>query len=215
MGQLLKLPFAEEPGSRVQAIKRHEAAAEKLQGQADTHRWMAAKLIAEELADGKSQRDLAAEIGKSKVHVQRMKKLWEVFGPLGDQERPPFNTAYHSAEVRGREAGELRIPSVEAMVTTFVDHPEMAELVQSALRRAAELRRKDEDSPENARARMTKAMERAVHLYSSIMQRATRFAEDYRPEDREAGEKVAAGLEAAADLIRVRMKEAEEEAAQS
>jgi len=73
----------------------------RLEKLADDSQWEAARLIAEELADGKTQQKLAGEIGRSQPHVSYMAKTWREFYNLGYNERPPFNDAYHSPEVRG------------------------------------------------------------------------------------------------------------------
>ena len=57
-----------------------EADAELYEGQANECRWNAAELIAAELKSGKSQRQLAEEIGKSQKHVFRANTLWKRHG---------------------------------------------------------------------------------------------------------------------------------------
>ena len=83
---------------RITAIIQAEHDADKLQAESDALRWQAAELIAAELADGKSFRALAAEIGKSVGHVQRM----AVCGRIPGDTRPLFNEAYQAA--KGRKA---------------------------------------------------------------------------------------------------------------
>lgn len=80
---------------RVQQIIEHEAAADELAAASDAHRWEAARLIADELAAGKSQRQLAAEIGKSQTHVSRMARVWEARESLETQPGA-FNEAYQA-----------------------------------------------------------------------------------------------------------------------
>ena len=65
---------AELVPERVDQIIQHEAAADQKASEAEEHRWEAARLISEELADGKSQVRLADEIGKSETHVRYMRK---------------------------------------------------------------------------------------------------------------------------------------------
>ena len=84
---------------RVQQIIELEAAADKLNEEYESNRWETARLYSEELAAGKSQRALAAEVGKSKTHVYCMAKCWEVEGERSLKR--PFNTVYNSTEVRG------------------------------------------------------------------------------------------------------------------
>jgi hypothetical protein len=83
---------------RVQRIISVEKAAERYDELADGCRWEAARLISEELADGKSQVRLAEEIGKSQAHVSYMAKTWRY--NLGYSDRPSFNEAYHSPAIR-------------------------------------------------------------------------------------------------------------------
>src|SRR5579863_1373665 len=70
---------------------------------ADVLHWKAAELIAAELADGKSQRELAHEIGKSQPHVNRMVRCWRLRDTHGYQS---FGELYHSPEVRGPSAAK-------------------------------------------------------------------------------------------------------------
>lgn len=81
---------------RVHEIIQHEHQADDLVAEADEHRWEAARLIAEELAQGKSQRQLASEIGKSLRHVQLMATVHGDY--LGSHDRPAFNQAYQDAK---------------------------------------------------------------------------------------------------------------------
>jgi hypothetical protein len=80
-------------------IARVTKEADQLRQQADEHRWEAARLISEELADGTSQRELARQIGKSQAHVRDMARVWEIWGRSAS--RPPFNLAYNAPQVRG------------------------------------------------------------------------------------------------------------------
>jgi hypothetical protein len=86
----------EEAGlTRVEAIRELERMADDLTGEAeraryeavqmdrtaDSMRWDAAHLIAEELKEtGKSQRQLAREIDKSHTHVRKMALVWRLHG---------------------------------------------------------------------------------------------------------------------------------------
>jgi hypothetical protein len=91
----------DSPGDdRVAEIISHERQADDLSAQSDGHRWEAARLISEELPDGKSQRQLAAEIGKHHSHVQRMAKCW-TWRLKSPGETRTFNQVYNSPEVRG------------------------------------------------------------------------------------------------------------------
>jgi hypothetical protein len=85
----------------------------RLEKRAESDLWDIARLISEELADGKSQRQLAREIGKGQTHVSYMAKTWALFGDhLGDQS---FNEVYHSPEVRGAPQPE---PTAQPEPTT-------------------------------------------------------------------------------------------------
>lgn len=66
----------------------------------DQLRWTAARLIAEELTTGKTQRQVAEEIGKSVTHVNFMNQVWRVY--LGKQERS-FHSCYQEVKRRPRE----------------------------------------------------------------------------------------------------------------
>jgi len=90
---------------RIAEIKRLEAEAPGLLAPWEANRWATAELYAQELAAEKTLRGLAAEISTDQVpvshtHVRYMAKIWQIFGNLGFQDRPPFNEAYHSEEVR-------------------------------------------------------------------------------------------------------------------
>lgn len=82
------------PLSNIEQIIQHEADAERLEADADGHRWEAARLISEELATGKPQRQLAREINKSQSHVSKMKAVWEKYGTDSPENRPAFQDAY-------------------------------------------------------------------------------------------------------------------------
>lgn len=70
--------------------------------------WKSAELISLELAGGTKTRELAGLLGyKSHTTVIYKARTWEKFGLLGDQ-RPSFNEAYHSPEVRGVPAPQPR-----------------------------------------------------------------------------------------------------------
>lgn len=86
---------------RVARIKFCETEAQKLYENAEALQWEAAELIATELAEGKTQRELAKEIGKSQMHVSYMSRIWKIkLENPGVQERS-FNDLYQ--EVKGRK----------------------------------------------------------------------------------------------------------------
>lgn len=89
--------FGEVLTPRVQQIIR-------LEREADDAQWEAARLIAEELAEGKSQRQLAREIGKSQGHVRFMNRCWTLRGEYYSiHPRPSFGEFYNSSFVRAAE----------------------------------------------------------------------------------------------------------------
>jgi hypothetical protein len=69
-----------------------------LQQRTEADQWEAARLIFEELESGKTQRELAGEIGKSLAHVSYMAATWRRSVHLGEQDRPAFNEAYHDRQ---------------------------------------------------------------------------------------------------------------------
>ncbi len=104
---------------RVVEIIECEKQAEQHEAIADDFRWKAAELIAAELAAGKTQRQLAAEIGKDHRHIGRMNRVWQRFGDLGPQERPAFNEAYQQAKRAEADADEDRRRTAVAYQTTL------------------------------------------------------------------------------------------------
>src|SRR5258706_10246459 len=88
------------PVNNVEEIIRLEADADKLDSEASDLRWKAAELIHAELQTGKSQAQLAMEIGKSQAHVSYMARCWDYH--LSYNVRPHFNTLYNSPLIRGR-----------------------------------------------------------------------------------------------------------------
>lgn len=83
--------------SRVELIIHHEAEADRKEQEVSSLRWEAARLISEELATGKSHRQLAGEIGKSHVHVGAMARVWRDHGGNPDYQDRPFNALYRLA----------------------------------------------------------------------------------------------------------------------
>jgi hypothetical protein len=104
-------PSAGRPGDLSPQTTGHPSTRPGLERQSEESQWEAARLIAEELAEGKSQRQLANEIGyRSHVTVGYKAQTWRTFGHLGDQERPSFNEAFHSPEVRGGQPKPAPLP---------------------------------------------------------------------------------------------------------
>lgn len=114
--------------SRVEEIIKAEAEADRLQNETDAWHWLAAELIAAELDEGKSQRQLAREIGKSHQHVSRMVRCWhlKVTNPT---QALDFNQVYNSPEVRG-EPKDLQ--------SVYDDPPRMTNTEAAQLIRNAE-----------------------------------------------------------------------------
>lgn len=107
MSAALRLVGDQSELTRVQQIIEDEAAADQLDkaiaeqtAERDMRRWRAAENIAAELADGKTQRQLAEEIGKDHRHVGRMAQVWREFGDHGPQERS-FDSYYQEVK-RGK-----------------------------------------------------------------------------------------------------------------
>lgn len=94
-------------------IKWCEAEADRLSASADALRWEAAELIAAELESGKTQRQLAEEIGKHHTHVGFMSRVWDKFGYLGIQGRPGFNGAYQQVKRPNPEVSPESEPEPE------------------------------------------------------------------------------------------------------
>jgi transposase len=64
-------------------------------------RWTAAKLITEELATGKTQREVAEEIGKGHQHVGRMTQVYKIFGGALRRQERSFDSYYKEVQDRG------------------------------------------------------------------------------------------------------------------
>jgi hypothetical protein len=91
---------------RIAEIKRCLLVADGDEKIVSKHRWKAAKLIWEEVKDGKSRRELGEEIGKSHTHVRFMYNCWDMVGrkllvSAGLDSLPNFQAIYTSDEVRG------------------------------------------------------------------------------------------------------------------
>lgn len=97
--EIVRIGNDDVPEQPAAAIRWHEEAAEILNERADEHRWEAARLIVSELDGGKTQRQVAGEIGKSNTHVNFMAQVWR--GYQGNQERS-FNECYRQVKSRPR-----------------------------------------------------------------------------------------------------------------
>jgi len=69
---------------------------------ADVLQWKAAELIADELTDGKSGRELGRQIDKDESHVRRMRKCWVTGGK--DRKEPDAPGSRHRGFARRGEA---------------------------------------------------------------------------------------------------------------
>lgn len=99
--------FGEILSPRVQQIIR-------LEREADDAQWEAARLITEELAAGKSQRQLAREIGKSLSHVHYMAKCWKLSVHYSEHSYASFSEFYNSPLIRTAEGKAESEPAKEA-----------------------------------------------------------------------------------------------------
>jgi hypothetical protein len=100
---------------RIDRIKALLAEVDQPEAEASAKRWIASRLIWEEVSEGTSRRELAEKIGKSHTHVRYMFNCWEMvgrkLGVSGEAEGlPPFQEIYMSAEVRGAPEEERRMP---------------------------------------------------------------------------------------------------------
>ena len=81
--------------SPIERIKFCEAEADRLSAESDALRWEAARLISELLDGGMTQRQVAAEIGKSQSHVKIMNRVAEYHGT---QDGSSFDSLYQAAK---------------------------------------------------------------------------------------------------------------------
>lgn len=106
-----------ETRTRIEEIIWCEGQAAELARDSEELLWTAARLIAQELDAGRTQRDVAADIGKGQAHVSFMFQVHKIAGDnhgyqskiagdyLGNQERS-FNDIYQ--EVKGRPPAARR-----------------------------------------------------------------------------------------------------------
>jgi hypothetical protein len=92
--------------TRIRQIINCEAEAERHTAKANDLRWKAAQLMVEELA-GKSQTQLAKDIGKSEGHVSFCVKAWRLYHDKDP--RPRWQEAYDAAQNRkGSKRGKSK-----------------------------------------------------------------------------------------------------------
>lgn len=196
--------------SRVEEIIIHESEADKLETSASDHRWEAARLISEELASGKKQRQLAREIGKDHKHVAFMARCWQAWGPRSPSDRPKFNEVYHSPEVRntskGHKTEELHIPSIEDFAEAMAADNHLAEIVARSVDRAKNIRQEQIDNdPQHKKNEQIRRKQKTHDIYADIRKQVNQLISAYSPDDKAEAERVALALEQAAQLIRTRI----------
>lgn len=81
-------------------IKRRDEVAEEAQ-------WTNAEDMHRLNESGMTQQDIADAIGRSQPHVSYCVKVWTVFHNLSYKDRPTFNEAYNSDEVRGKKKAHV------------------------------------------------------------------------------------------------------------
>lgn len=92
----------------VAEINQLEVAADESEADASAVRWEQAERVAKALDAGMTQRKLADYWKRpdgtsyTHVHVGFTAKTWRTFGNLSYQERPRYNEAYNSDDVRGK-----------------------------------------------------------------------------------------------------------------
>jgi hypothetical protein len=95
----------------VSSAEQLEAEARKLLREADYFRWRAARLIADEVATGTSQRELARQIGRSQTLVSFMVRVWQRFGDYPGNQRPTFQDAYRHVQQRRPTGLDSLVPA--------------------------------------------------------------------------------------------------------
>ncbi len=156
------------------AIADHEAAVADHDRLAEPHRWEEARLIAAELDDGKSARQLENEIGQSDTHIARKAAVWWRYGGANQVGRPPFGRCYAEAKkirspTRSRgTGGRAKVPAVAAARSVA------AEAIAEAARAIDYLVTHDRDDP------AYDAASRALRTLGALMVRA---ADGVRPTD--------------------------------
>lgn len=111
----------------VAEINRLEIAADESEADASAVRWEQADRVVKALEDGMTQQELADNWKRadgttySQQHVSFVKKTHEEFYYLGSN-RPRWNDAYHSDEVRGKKSTAL--PSQNTGETEWFTPPE-------------------------------------------------------------------------------------------
>jgi len=99
--------------TRIEEIIWCEGQADQLDMEADGLRWTAARLIAEELDTGKTQRVLGEQIGKSHAHVGYMRQVWVRNGNLGGHSASrSFDSYYQEVKHMDKTDADTRTDDV-------------------------------------------------------------------------------------------------------
>lgn len=83
---------------RIERIRRALDKADRLEADAETLKWQAAKDIAEEVAAGTKQVELARRLGRSATLVSGYAAVWARWGAQAPKERPSFSDAAEMAQ---------------------------------------------------------------------------------------------------------------------
>lgn len=95
-----------ETRTRIEEIIWCEGQAAELARDSEELRWTAARLIAQELDAGRTQRDVAADIGKSQRHVGYMFQVHKIAGEKHTSQERSFDAIYQ--EIMGRPPAARR-----------------------------------------------------------------------------------------------------------
>jgi hypothetical protein len=107
--------LADEP-DRVEAIRSLFDKIDQAEQTTDEVRWSAAQLVAAEVADGKTTRDLAAELDRSAMYVSRYNRAWKAF-----QEDPSVRDRSFSRAYTPTPTGVTRVTEPGAKPQTLVE----------------------------------------------------------------------------------------------
>lgn len=108
--------------NRVAEIIDLESRADELESDASALRWQAAERIAAELAEGKTQRQLASEISKSQGHVAKCSKIWLMYGSDSPENRPAWAEAYQGVSGKSKARKPMTTQErFDAMMAEYSD----------------------------------------------------------------------------------------------
>jgi hypothetical protein len=120
------------PSPRVAEIIADLAVADAHEAISEGRRWEAARKITAELDDGKSQRELAAEIGRSQTYVSRYARIWRGRESLDSRGPGAFGEAF--AALSAKPAPAAIGARAESPETQAVPIPERARRELAAAR---------------------------------------------------------------------------------